>query len=144
MPSYLFMIISSRFQAQNIVLIILPRYKVTNFTLSFITPHDWQEVLPFVPQTQTTYMQKIILRVTRILGYRHVFKALPLTYFCPESTLSRRKEPTKVACYFTACIASASTQTSASVPSKPNNDQLVLDRLLKQKHRPNTVGCTSE
>jgi hypothetical protein len=76
------------------LLIILPRYTATNFTLSFITPPDWQKVLPFVHQTQTTYLQ-VILRVMRILDYRHVFKALPLTHFCPESTLSRRKEALK-------------------------------------------------
>jgi len=35
-------------------------------------------------------------------------------------------------------------QTIISVLSKPNNDQPVLDRLLKQKHKPNTVECTSE
>jgi len=95
MPSYLFTLISSSFQPQNVLLIIFPRYTVTNFTLSFITTPDLQEVLPLVPQTQTTYIQKIILRVTGILDYRHVFKALPVTYFCPESTLSRRKAPIK-------------------------------------------------
>jgi hypothetical protein len=75
------------------LLIIFPRYTVTNFTLSFITPPEWQEILLLVPQTQTTYIQKIILRVTGILDYRHVFKALPVSYFCPESTLCRSKAP---------------------------------------------------
>ena len=87
------------------LLIILPRYTATNFTLSFITPPDWQKVLPFVHQTQTTYLQ-VILRVLRYPGLQARVQGLASDSFLPRINTKSKKRGVKVACHFNAYIVS--------------------------------------
>lgn len=65
------------------------------------------------------------------LGLQARVQGLDCNLFLPRINTKSTKSADKLACHFTACIASTSTQTSVSVYSKPSNDQPALDRLLK-------------
>jgi len=141
MPSYLFTLISSRFQPQNMLLVILPRYTVTNFII-YHTARLAGNITVGTPDSDDLHTEDRI-KSDGYLGLRARVQGLASDLFLPWIKSKSKKSADKVAYHFTACIASASTQISFSALSKSNNDETVLlDRLLKQKQRQDRDGTT--
>jgi len=141
MPSYLFTLLSSRFQPQNMLLIILPRYTETNFII-YHTARLAGNITSGAPDSDDLHTEDNISS-DKYLGLNARVQGLASDLFLPRINSKSKERADKVACHFTAYITSACTQTKVSVLSKPNNDKPVLDRLLKQKQRQDQDGVPS-